>query len=122
MGTAFPIAASPDRYCGTLKLNPGDGFNFHYHSHHDEVVYVVEGEVEGLVGRERAVLRPGDVMFAPAGTVHANFNVSNQPVKLLNILSPLVPGVSEESENDRNSWLGNGRRDNEQPWAGLRMT
>ena len=53
MGTAFPIAASPDRYCGTLTLNPGDGFNFHYHSHHHEVVYVVEGEAEGL-GLSRA--------------------------------------------------------------------
>jgi mannose-6-phosphate isomerase-like protein (cupin superfamily) len=122
MGTAFPIAASPDRYCGTLTLNPGDGFNFHYHSHHDEVVYVIQGAVEGWVGQDRAVLGPGDVMFAPAGTVHANFNVSQQPVKLLNILSPLVPDVSEEWRmTDTHGWeMVDVSK--EQPWASLRMT
>ena len=77
------MAASPDRYCGTLTLNPGDGFSFYYHSHQDEFVYVIEGRGGRWVGQERAVLGPGDVKFAPAGTVHANFNFSHQPVKLL---------------------------------------
>jgi quercetin dioxygenase-like cupin family protein len=43
MGTAVPIVASPDRYCGTLTLGPGDAFNFHYHPRQDELVYVIEG-------------------------------------------------------------------------------
>jgi len=61
-------------------------------------------------------------MFTPAGTVHANFNVSHQPVKLLNILSPLVPGVSEERRMTETHGWEMIDVSNEQPWAGLRMT
>ena len=109
MGTAFPIAASSDRYCGTLILGPGDGFNFHYHSRQDEVVYVIEGKMDAWVGQDCSVIGPGDMMLAPAGIVHADFNVSQQPVKLLNVLSPLIPDVPEEWRMT-DSWLGDGRR------------
>ena len=122
MGTAFPIAASSDRYCGTLILGPGDGFNFHYHSRQDEVVYVIEGKMEAWVGQDCSVIGPGDMMLAPAGIVHANFNVSQQPVKLLNILSPLIRDVPEEWRmTETHGWemvdVGG-----EQPWVGLRKT
>ena len=52
--------------------------------------------MEAWVGQDCSVIGPGDVMLAPAGIVHANFNVSQQPVKLLNILSPLIRDVPEE--------------------------
>jgi len=120
MGTAVPIAASPDRYCGTLTFGPGDGFGFHYHPRQDEVVYIIEGTVEGWVGQDCSILGPGDVMFAPAGTVHANFNVSQQPVKLFNILSPLIPDVSEEWRMTETHGWEMVDVSSEQPWASLR--
>jgi hypothetical protein len=39
---------SPDRYCGTLILGLGDGFNFHYHSRPDEVFMSLRARM-GLV-------------------------------------------------------------------------
>jgi uncharacterized cupin superfamily protein len=94
--TGSAVYGADRNYCGTLILGPGDGFNFHYHPRQDEVVYVIEGEMEAWVGQHCSIIGPGDMMFAPAGIVHANFTVSQQPVKLLNILSPLIPDVPEE--------------------------
>jgi mannose-6-phosphate isomerase-like protein (cupin superfamily) len=122
MGTAFPIATSPDRYCGTLLLEPGNGFNFHYHSRQDEVVYVIEGTMEAWVGQNCSVLGPGDMMFAPAGTAHANFNLSQKRVKLLNILSPLIPDVSEEWRMTETHAWEMVDVSGEHPWASLRKT
>ena len=120
MGTAVPIAASADRYCGTLTLGPGDAYNFHYHPRQDEVVYVIEGKMECWVGQNYSILGPGDLMFAPAGTVHATFNPSQQPLRLLNILSPLVPGVSEEWRMTESHGWEMVDVSGEQPWATLR--
>jgi hypothetical protein len=59
-------------------------------------------------------------MFALREPVHAIFNVSQQPVKLLNILSPLVPGVSEEWRMTETQGWEMVDVSHEQPWAGLR--
>jgi hypothetical protein len=58
MGTAVPIVASPDRYCGTLTLGPGDAFNFHYHPRQDELVYVIEGTMGAGSIRTARFLNP----------------------------------------------------------------
>ena len=120
MGGGAPIAASAQRYCGTLTLGPGDAFNFHHHPRQDEVIYVMEGSMEGWLEQQRATLGPGDVIVAPAGVVHACFNTSDQPLKLFVVLSPLLADVGEDWEMaDGHGWemvdvSG------EEPWASLR--
>ena len=98
MGSAQPISGSPHSYTGTVILGPDDGFNFHLHPHQKEVIFVYEGRMEGWVEKEKSILGPGDVMIAPAGVVHACFNASNKPVKLLIVLDPLIPDVEEDME------------------------
>ena len=105
MGSRNPITASAERYCGTLTLGPNDAFNFHQHPRQDEVIYVVDGSMEGWVEQENTTLGPGDVIVAPAGTVHACFNASDQPLKLFIVLSPLLPDVDEDFEmHDGYGW------------------
>ena len=120
MGGGAPIAASQHRYCGTLTLGPGDAFNFHHHPRQDEVIYVIDGTMEGWIKQDRSTLGPGDVIVAPAGTVHACFNTSQHPVKLFIVLSPLLVNVEEDWKMvDRYGWemidvSG------EEPWVSLR--
>jgi quercetin dioxygenase-like cupin family protein len=62
-----------------VELDPGVKSSRHTHPG-EEIVYVLEGapleyEVEG---RPSLTLKPGDVLFIPAGTVHAAKNVGNR--------------------------------------------
>ena len=93
-----------------VTLNPGGGHNFHKHPDQEEVIYVIEGEVEQWLERESCTLRPGDSVFIKAAIVHASFNNSSNPAKLLAILGPCVGAGGYVSVE-----MGE-----EEPWASLR--
>ena len=62
-----------------VELDPGVTSSRHTHPG-EEIVFVLEGaplayEVEG---RPTVTLKPGDVLFIPAGAVHAAKNVGNR--------------------------------------------
>ena len=42
----------------------------HVHQDVDEVFYVLDGEVEFLIGDKRRAARKGALVFVPRGTVH----------------------------------------------------
>jgi quercetin dioxygenase-like cupin family protein len=49
------------------------------HSHPgEEIAYVIEGELEyQLEGKPPVTLKPGDVLFIPAGAIHSAKNVGS---------------------------------------------
>lgn len=49
---------------------PGGGPPPHVHRQEDETFYVLDGELEFLLGEELVTGRTGDVVFVPRGTVH----------------------------------------------------
>jgi quercetin dioxygenase-like cupin family protein len=58
-----------------VELDPGVVFGKHSHPG-EEIVYVLEGSLEYRVeGKPPVMLEAGDVLFIPAGTVHAVTNV-----------------------------------------------
>jgi quercetin dioxygenase-like cupin family protein len=60
-----------------VELDPGVAFGKHTHPG-EEIVYVIEGSLEYQVeGRPPVTLKAGDVLFIPAGTIHAAKNVGN---------------------------------------------
>ena len=73
-----------------VSLSPGGGHNFHKHPEQEEVIYVIEGTVEQWLRDEKQMLSSGDSVFIPADVVHASFNTSDAPAKLLAILGPCV--------------------------------
>jgi quercetin dioxygenase-like cupin family protein len=73
-----------------VTLTPGKGHDFHKHPDQEEVLYVVAGEVEQWVDREKRILGPGDSAFVPADMVHASFNVGDSDAKIVAILGPCV--------------------------------
>ncbi len=71
-----------------VSLSPGYGHDFHKHPEQEEVIYVIAGSVEQWLEDKKQVLNAGDSVFIPADMVHASFNISDRPAKLLVTLSP----------------------------------
>src|SRR5687768_3565286 len=60
-----------------VDLAPGVAFGRHSHPG-EELVYVIEGSLEYQIeGRPPVTLEAGEVLFIPAGTVHAARNVGS---------------------------------------------
>jgi len=58
-----------------IDFEPGAAFGRHSHPG-EEIIYVLEGILEYEVeGRKPVTLRAGDVLFIPAGVIHAAKNV-----------------------------------------------
>jgi quercetin dioxygenase-like cupin family protein len=58
-----------------IDFEPGTAFGRHQHPG-EEIIYVLEGELEYQVeGKSSVTLKAGDVLFIPAGTIHAAKNV-----------------------------------------------
>ena len=53
-------------------------------------MFVLSGNVEQWVDREKRNLGPGDSAFIAAGVVHATFNVTEQLATIAAILGPCV--------------------------------
>lgn len=91
-----------------VTLNPGGGHNFHKHPDQEELIYVLDGEVEQWLEQTPRTLRPGDAVFIKADIVHASFNNSSTPAKLLAILGPCVGdgGYVSVEMGDQAPWHG----------------
>ncbi len=60
-----------------VDIAPGAAFGRHSHPG-EEIVYVIEGSLEYEVeGRPPVTLKAGEVLFIPAGTIHAAKNVGS---------------------------------------------
>jgi quercetin dioxygenase-like cupin family protein len=58
-----------------VDIAPGEAFGRHRHPG-EEIIYVLEGSLEYEVeGNPPVTLKVGDVLFIPAGTIHAAKNV-----------------------------------------------
>jgi uncharacterized cupin superfamily protein len=64
------------------------GSPVHTHRNEDEYSYILEGEVGLEIGEDELVTRPGDLVFKPRGVPHAFWNPSDEPARLLEIISP----------------------------------
>lgn len=61
-----------------VEFDPGAAFGRHTHPG-EEIIYVLDGELLYQVdGRADTTLKAGDVLFIPAGTVHAAKNVGTR--------------------------------------------
>ena len=89
-----------------VNLQDGGGHTFHKHPQQEEVIYVIDGTIEQWLRDEKHMLSAGDSVFIPADAVHASFNTSGRPAKLLAILSPCVgeEGYQLLDVSDRAPW------------------
>jgi quercetin dioxygenase-like cupin family protein len=69
--------SAPGREVYQVRVDFAPGAAFGRHTHPgEEIIYVLEGSLEYEVeGKPPVTLKAGDVLFIPAGTVHAAKNV-----------------------------------------------
>ena len=87
----------------------------HRHTREDEYSYVLEGAMTVLVGEEIVVGRPGDLILKPRGVRHAFWNATDEPARLLELISPagfeqffvdIEPIFAVEGEPDWDTFMG----------------
>ena len=84
------VTGSQDIVVGEVEFAVGGHHNFHYHPGQEEVLYVLEGCVEQWLDREHRVLGPGESVFIGRDVVHASFNVSDGPSRIVVVVGPCV--------------------------------
>jgi mannose-6-phosphate isomerase-like protein (cupin superfamily) len=60
----------------------------HRHTNEDEYSYVLEGRMGALLGDEVVYAEKGDLVFKPRDQWHTFWNASDQPCRILEIISP----------------------------------
>ena len=96
--------------CGLTKIGvnlttllPGKESSMrHYHTHEDEMVYVLEGEVVLVTDAGEQVLTPGSCAGFPAGSTdgHHFINRTDRPVRYLEISNRDPQDTARYSEAD----------------------
>jgi len=71
--------SAPGREVIQVRVDFDPGYASPRHTHPgEEIIYVLEGTLEyEIEGQPRATVKPGDVLFVPAGTIHAAKNVGS---------------------------------------------
>lgn len=92
-----------------VRIPPGKAHRFHRHPEMEEIIYVISGTAEQWVDREKQILTAGHSAHIPADVVHGTYNIGDDTLVVLAILSPAEiegPALVDVSE--------------EEPWASLR--
>lgn len=71
-----------------LIVEPGQGAEVHTHSHEDELVHVLEGQVEVTVGDQTMTAQPGVVALLPRGIPHGYRNQGDTTCRILDVILP----------------------------------
>jgi mannose-6-phosphate isomerase-like protein (cupin superfamily) len=93
LGESITVKVDPSDTGGAYAIveevsGPGGGPPPHVHAHEDEVFYVLEGNVEFLVGDRTVPGKPGSTGVLPRGVPHTFRNVGPSPSKVLVVISP----------------------------------
>lgn len=65
-----------------VQIQPHGGNEFHYHRTFEETFTVEEGELTVFVGDKSVVLKPGESVTAPRGTLHTFKNTTDRMVTM----------------------------------------
>ena len=68
---------------GELTIAPMTRVPRHAHTNSEEAMVLLEGTLEAQVGSQRMTIEAGDLVLAPAGSVHGFLNRSDTPARLL---------------------------------------
>ncbi len=86
----FEVLQTSDKsQSAMMTLEPGaSSGSKEAHEKSDQVLLLLEGELAGEIGDEKATLRKGDVLVIPAGVKHRFTNRGDKPAVTFNVYSP----------------------------------
>jgi len=92
-------------FAGPRHIRTRESASFHVHPGREEIIYVLEGEAEQWVGKEKRLLKPGEMAHIPKNTPHATYNIGRSLLKFLAILSPVeAEGEFAVDVSDHEPW------------------
>ena len=86
-------------------LPPGGGYPLtHVHDEYEEIFYVLDGEIEYLIGSQWTAAATGTTICVPPGVVHAFRNASPHPARHLALHAPpaalaMIEEIGQASED-----------------------
>jgi quercetin dioxygenase-like cupin family protein len=90
-GRAFLLGATPECGCASVTqfvgLIPPGRAPEHFHKY-DEVIYILEGHGELVIGDETAPLEPGSCVHLPRTLVHCLANTGDGEMRVLGVFRP----------------------------------
>ncbi len=66
---------------GIVQINPGQRNSLHMHPNCEELLYVLSGSCEKIVGDKKVILKAGDIVRIPAGAPHQAITVGDVPLR-----------------------------------------
>ncbi|NBU62946.1 MAG: cupin domain-containing protein [Chloroflexia bacterium] len=84
-GTLF---ASAHMLVGIDCLSPGQAQMPHMHAGHDKMYYIQQGQGIFTVADETIIANQGDIVWAPADTMHHVVNTLDEPLIMLITMAP----------------------------------
>lgn len=93
--------------CFQSRMPPGGGFPFpHLHDEYEEVFYVLEGEIEYLLGDRWTAAPVGTTISVPRGVVHAFRNSTHTAAGHLVVHAPAaaLQMIEELGQAPREEW------------------
>jgi mannose-6-phosphate isomerase-like protein (cupin superfamily) len=76
---------------GIVQINPGQRNPLHMHPNCEELLYVISGSAENIIGNSKVTIGPGDLVRIPKGVPHQAITIGNKPFR----------AVISYSSNDR---------------------
>jgi quercetin dioxygenase-like cupin family protein len=86
------VVSTPRLICGLNCFEPGQVQKAHAHAGADKLYYVVEGEGEFSVGKEKRTLRTGDLLHVPENLEHGVANPGPGRLAVLIVIAPNLHG------------------------------
>lgn len=71
-----------------MSISVGDDIGEETHPQTDQILFIVDGEGEAVVGGVSRSIEEHDVIFVPAGTKHNFINKGDEDLKLFTVYSP----------------------------------
>jgi mannose-6-phosphate isomerase-like protein (cupin superfamily) len=68
---------------GIVQINPGHHNVLHSHPNCEEILYVLSGSCEHIVGNKKVMLHAGDLIRVPVGIPHQAFAIGNEPLRAI---------------------------------------
>lgn len=100
---AFPLLSAhgaKDSAAVYVELNPGEELGMHTDSA-EETLVVLEGNIEAVVGTEKAEAAKGNLILVPKMVPHSFKNIGNNIVKVLGFFG----GANNIVATFENTWL-----------------
>ena len=96
------LATGPHSQVVVMSIPPGDDIGAEVHADVDQVLVIVSGQGEAVLGDERTAIGPGWLVQVPAGTWHDIVNTGADDLRLYTVYAPPqhAPGTIHRTKAD----------------------